>query len=148
MNEPDEVKSKVVWQIRSNFAEALSIINWFGTRKTESNGKHYVGNDLREIDKEKQRERLERLKSAPRKPEKYIKTSYEFRRNQDVIDEVLYRASGICRGCKKPAPFRSIATREPYLEVHHIIQLANDGEDTIENAIALCPNCHRKAHFG
>ena len=36
----------------------------------------------------------------------------------------------------------------PYLEVHHKIPLAKDGEDTIENAEALCPNCHREKHFG
>ncbi|MEY8786001.1 HNH endonuclease [Citrobacter freundii] len=22
------------------------------------------------------------------------------------------------------------------------------GEDSVENAIALCPNCHREAHYG
>ncbi|OOL15317.1 hypothetical protein BXQ27_32765, partial [Klebsiella aerogenes] len=26
--------------------------------------------------------------------------------------------------------------------------LSNGGEDSVENAIALCPNCHRQAHFG
>jgi 5-methylcytosine-specific restriction protein A len=26
--------------------------------------------------------------------------------------------------------------------------LSTGGEDTLENAIALCPNCHRRAHFG
>jgi len=36
----------------------------------------------------------------------------------------------------------------PYLEVHHKIQLAEGGEDSIENAIAVCPNCHRELHFG
>ena len=33
-----------------------------------------------------------------------------------------------------------------YLEVHHIDQLAKGGADTVENAVALCPNCHRKMH--
>ncbi|MEC5166165.1 putative HNH restriction endonuclease [Flavobacterium sp. PL11] len=36
----------------------------------------------------------------------------------------------------------------PYLEVHHKKPLAEDGDDTIENAFALCPNCHRHAHYG
>ncbi|WP_163591073.1 HNH endonuclease, partial [Klebsiella variicola] len=36
----------------------------------------------------------------------------------------------------------------PFLEVHHIEWLSNGGEDSVENAIALCPNCHRQAHFG
>ncbi|WP_342542729.1 HNH endonuclease signature motif containing protein [Paenisporosarcina sp. FSL H8-0542] len=36
----------------------------------------------------------------------------------------------------------------PYLEVHHIKRLADNGEDSVENAIAVCPNCHRELHFG
>ena len=32
------------------------------------------------------------------------------------------------------------------MEVHHIKQLAKGGEDTLRNAVALCPNCHRKMH--
>ncbi|CAN0604767.1 unnamed protein product, partial [Ectocarpus sp. 12 AP-2014] len=37
---------------------------------------------------------------------------------------------------------------EPFLEVHHIIPLAESGHDAVENTMALCPNCHREAHFG
>lgn len=33
-----------------------------------------------------------------------------------------------------------------FLETHHIVPLGQDGNDTIENTIALCPNCHRKMH--
>ena len=51
-------------------------------------------------------------------------------------------------GCRKPAPFQKRRTDEPYLEVHHKKPLAQGGEDTVKNAEALCPNCHRKAHFG
>ncbi len=34
------------------------------------------------------------------------------------------------------------------LEVHHVIRLADGGSDTINNSVALCPNCHRELHFG
>jgi 5-methylcytosine-specific restriction protein A len=34
------------------------------------------------------------------------------------------------------------------LEVHHKIRLADGGFDTVENAIAVCPNCHRQCHHG
>lgn len=44
------------------------------------------------------------------------------------------------------APFID-AKGEPYLEVHHIIWLSHGGADTIENTVALCPNCHRKMHI-
>lgn len=93
-------------------------------------------------------ERQEGLKNAPKKPEKVITTSVSFRRNPDVVAEVLARANGICEECKNPAPFNRKKDNTPYLEVHHIIRLADDGDDAVENAKALCPNCHRKAHFG
>jgi 5-methylcytosine-specific restriction protein A len=32
--------------------------------------------------------------------------------------------------------------------VHHRVRLADGGDDTTDNAVALCPNCHRKAHYG
>ncbi|WP_407646473.1 HNH endonuclease [Henriciella aquimarina] len=35
-----------------------------------------------------------------------------------------------------------------YLETHHIQPLAEGGADTLTNVIALCPNDHRKAHYG
>lgn len=60
----------------------------------------------------------------------------------------MLRANGYCEGCENPAPFIRPSDGTPYLEVHHIVPLAEDGEDTVENAIALCPNCHREVHFG
>ncbi|WP_373273521.1 HNH endonuclease [Vibrio parahaemolyticus] len=35
----------------------------------------------------------------------------------------------------------------PYLEVHHLTRLADGGADCPENVIALCPTCHRRAHY-
>ncbi|SFB88291.1 HNH endonuclease [Marinospirillum celere] len=52
------------------------------------------------------------------------------------------------QACGTPAPFNRKSDGTPYLEVHHKTPLALGGEDTVENAIALCPNCHRKAHYG
>lgn len=36
---------------------------------------------------------------------------------------------------------------EKYIEVHHLIPLAEGGEDSIANTVALCPTCHRKIHY-
>ncbi|PKM79584.1 MAG: hypothetical protein CVU89_17460 [Firmicutes bacterium HGW-Firmicutes-14] len=94
------------------------------------------------------KERLARLKMAPRKPASFVAYSLQYKRNPDVIVEVLERAKGICEECGNPAPFIRTSDGTPYLEVHHIIPLSKDGEDTVENGVALCPNCHRKAHFG
>lgn len=92
--------------------------------------------------------RKARLSSAAKQPTKTTVTSEVFIRNPDVVAEVLHRAAGVCENCSKPAPFFKKKDGKPYLEVHHKIQLSDDGEDTVQNAIALCPNCHRKLHFG
>tara|TARA_R110002153_G_scaffold169494_2_gene322349 strand:- start:605 stop:1423 length:819 start_codon:yes stop_codon:yes gene_type:complete len=57
----------------------------------------------------------------------------------------LERAKGRCQLCEKAAPFLK-KDGNPYLEVHHIDYLANNGSDTVDNVAALCPNCHRKMH--
>jgi 5-methylcytosine-specific restriction enzyme A len=92
--------------------------------------------------------RKKRLKVAAKQPAKVITGSVIFIRNPDVVAEALHRAHGTCERCKKPAPFLRKRDQSPYLEVHHLVQLADGGEDTIENAVALCPNCHRELHFG
>ena len=53
-------------------------------------------------------------------------------------------AKGICEGCAKPAPFEKDG--RPFLEVHHVKHLAQEGSDRPSNAVALCPNCHRRCH--
>ena len=55
------------------------------------------------------------------------------------------RANGICEGCNETAPFETKSG--PYLEVHHLTRLADGGADLPQNVIALCPTCHRKAHY-
>jgi len=70
-----------------------------------------------------------------------------FKRNPDVAAEVLERAKGSCEKCSKPAPFNRRSDGTPYLEVHHTKPLAAGGQDTVQNAIALCPNCHRQVHY-
>lgn len=67
-------------------------------------------------------------------------------RNQLIVQYAKYRSNGICELCNKEAPFRSNKD-EPYLEVHHIKPLSENGEDSINNVVALCPNCHRKMHI-
>jgi 5-methylcytosine-specific restriction protein A len=92
--------------------------------------------------------RKARLKLADRLPLKVIVSSYSYNRNPDVVAEVLERAEGKCERCGHEAPFKRKKDGQPYLEVHHKIQLSLGGEDTVNNALALCPNCHRYLHFG
>ncbi|MER0217028.1 MAG: HNH endonuclease [Nitrosomonas sp.] len=73
--------------------------------------------------------------------------SFQYVRDPRVVAYVLKHSKGICQDCKKEGPFISKMTGLPYLEVHHKKMLKDGGEDTIANAIALCPNCHRKRHY-
>ena len=98
--------------------------------------------------KDSRAERQARLKKAFKKPRSRMSESVVYDRNEDVILEVLERAAGICEWCKEPAPFTRRKNQEPYLEVHHLHPLSEGGDDSDENARALCPNCHRKAHYG
>ena len=88
-----------------------------------------------------------RANESPKKPKTNVVVRKEFVRNKYVIAAVLKRAKGKCECCGKPAPFKR-KDGSPYLEVHHRKQLAKGGNDTIENAFALCPNCHRHQHHG
>jgi 5-methylcytosine-specific restriction endonuclease McrA len=65
-------------------------------------------------------------------------------RSQRIRSYVLRRADGTCEGCGHVGPF--MADGAPYLEPHHTIRLADKGPDHPSSIIALCPNCHRRAH--
>ena len=73
-----------------------------------------------------------------------IKTT-TFQRSEYVVEYAKRRANGKCQLCGHDAPFKD-KNGDAYLEVHHIEWLSKGGEDTIFNAVALCPNCHRKMH--
>jgi 5-methylcytosine-specific restriction protein A len=74
-----------------------------------------------------------------------VRTVYE--RSANVREYVLARAKGKCEGCCQPAPFLR-KDNTPYLEPHHIRRVSDGGPDHPRYVIALCPNCHREAHFG
>lgn len=93
-------------------------------------------------------ERRKRLEAAASQPGKQRVVTTAYQRNPDVIAEVLYRANGVCESCGKNAPFERLSDGSPFLEVHHKVPLAQNGPDTVENAAALCPNCHRREHYG
>jgi len=67
-------------------------------------------------------------------------------RDERVRKAVLKRAKGRCEHCG------DLGFEKPdgsnYVETHHILSLAEQGPDTLDNVIALCPNHHREAHYG
>ncbi len=93
-------------------------------------------------------QRQARLAHASVRPKTVQVTTTVFVRNPDVAAEVLSRANGRCEACAQPAPFIRASDGTPYLEVHHRVRLCDGGDDIVSNALAVCPNCHRKFHFG
>lgn len=87
-----------------------------------------------------------RLENAPKKASKVQTAIKSYYRNPYVAEYVKRRAGGRCELCANYGPF-IVAKGFPFLEVHHVKWLSDGGEDTIENTVALCPNCHRKMHF-
>jgi len=93
-------------------------------------------------------DRKKRLEKASRKPTKFLGIVSLYKRNPDVVAEVLARAGDKCEACGGKAPFNRRTDGSPFLEVHHKMFLSAGGEDTVDNAVAICPNCHREKHFG
>lgn len=88
---------------------------------------------------------LQRAKNATRIPAETQVSSKRYKRNPYVAEMARRRAHGVCQLCNLRAPFVDKHGR-PFLELHHIIWLSKNGVDTLENTVALCPNCHRRIH--
>jgi 5-methylcytosine-specific restriction protein A len=84
-------------------------------------------------------------KKAKKKPAVRPVQTVAYVRDAAVAEYAKRLAAGICDLCERAAPFKN-KQHQPYLECHYIVWLAQGGEDTIENTVALCPNCHSKMH--
>ena len=72
-------------------------------------------------------------------------SSKQYSRDPWVAENAKRVAAGLCQLCNQKAPFTN-SKGDPYLEAHHIVWVSKGGHDTVENTVALCPNCHRKMH--
>lgn len=85
--------------------------------------------------------------SGQHAPKQIERTAFVYERDPLVRAFVLKRAAGRCECCEKDAPFVD-RHGYPFLEVHHIEPMTEGGDDVVENAAAVCPNCHRECHHG
>ena len=69
-----------------------------------------------------------------------------YERDRRVTELAKMMAKGKCRLCRKKGPFQDQVLDLPFLEAHHVKWLSEGGRDSIDNTVALCPNCHRKMH--
>ena len=73
------------------------------------------------------------------------RSGQNYSRNPKIRAAVLQMAAGRCERCDQLGFLTVSGTC--YLETHHIVGVAESGPDSIDNVIAVCPNCHRQAHF-
>ena len=130
------------------WSPVFELPDWVGELQPQEKLEEGFSKEVEKAKQDSPAQRRKRLENASKIPEKVPVASFAYRRNPDVVAEVLHRANGKCEACQADAPFRRKSDGNPYLEVHHCRPLADGGEDTVENAIAVCPNCHRRFHYG
>lgn len=126
----------------------------FPLRPINKNDRVLISRELI-VEKEKNQERKnrklsdeeleKRARQARKKGASRTTTVNTFERDSYVIEYAKRWAQGVCQLCEKNAPFKN-KKGDPYLHTHHIDWLSRDGDDSIENTVALCPNCHDKMH--
>jgi 5-methylcytosine-specific restriction protein A len=91
-----------------------------------------------------QKQKIKEPPKGIKKPKRAASSRTVYVRDPEVRAWVRNEAEGHCEACGEPAPFQKLDL--PYLEVHHVKPLAEKGSDQITNAVAVCPNCHRRCH--
>lgn len=91
---------------------------------------------------------LSKAKQRSGPPPKRIRTINDFVRDPYIVAATLMRAKDNCEMPRCSSQLFDRQDGRPYLEVHHVVPLSEGGDDTLENAAALCPSCHRELHHG
>jgi hypothetical protein len=118
----------------------------FAAKDTDERSEDELGRELAR--KAKPATVLALAKKAKGKPSKKVVMREDFQRNPSVVAGAIVRSGG---ECEMPKCDRDLFSRDDatsYLEVHHVVPLGEGGDDTLANAAALCPHCHRELHYG
>jgi 5-methylcytosine-specific restriction protein A len=153
--------SYVLYDLGQPFIQGYKPAKNVGTKTTASilrsleRNKFIIEDNEPTPEEDKLKQRTKRLRknirlidrpAGQQKPQKTETTITIYYRDPAVRAWVLENAKGKCEACGSDAPF-ILPDGYPFLEVHHMIPMAVGGPDTIENTIALCPNCHRRSHL-
>lgn len=134
-------------------ARELDSEDWYVTKYDEPTNEFIL---VREFSGEEKLAALKRTENEtqftepsiePTEPTKRISSgTTTFLRDSEVVRVAKLRANGICEYCGQQG-FET-AQGGFYLEAHHVIPLSCNGDDQEWNIVAICPDDHRKAHFG
>ena len=118
-----------------------SLINWYRIMPLSDN---HSDEEREAHAKSLSLDDLERIAIDQKQNEPKSFTSYvtQIKRDPYIAEFAKRRANGICQLCGLPAPFNN-PDGVQYLESHHIKWLSDGGEDSVENTVAVCPNCHK-----
>lgn len=121
------------------FIYNLSNLNEQVNDNDESEEKIYSQIDINLL-----QEKASNINTRPSQQEKIVNT---YPRNNILRAYVKERSNYSCEmpSCDNIGFLKSDGKR--YIEVHHVNPLAEGGEDSIKNTVALCPTCHRKIHY-
>src|SRR5699024_9746118 len=129
--------NRKVWIFPLGFLEEKTVVSEDLTKKRDENQE-------KEAAKLSDQELYERAKKVKSVGQRKVTTKV-YERHTHVSEYVKRRAEGHCDLCGNPAPFKD-RRGNPFLECHHVHWLSRGGEDSIDNAVALDPSCHRKMH--
>jgi len=104
-----------------------------------------IANVYRQMSTEKLLEQAQ--KQAQETTKKSTSSSQNFERNGAVRELARRRSKCSCEmtNCNYTGFEKKKGGK--YIEVHHIRGLAAGGKDGIRNVAAVCPDCHKKAHY-
>ncbi len=134
----DQMRNVWMFPLKRKVAAGMSQDNY--ERYVEKQKQYAADLSLEELKVRAQERSQKKNKGAHRSV-----TTDTYYRDPVIARYAKERANGVCQLCGMPAPFED-KDGNPYLESHHIIWLSAGGEDTIENTVALCPNCHKRMH--
>jgi 5-methylcytosine-specific restriction protein A len=127
-------------------AKMVTLLSAQGIESLEAYVPTPDANTLSERVADLRRRHLGALPKGSDSPQTVTVTTTSYVRDPAVKAWVLHAADGHCEGCGGLAPFIGMDGL-PFLEVHHVMPLSSHGSDKTTNAIALCPNCHRRSHY-
>lgn len=134
--DPDSSASQVV-------SRQLDPVPWTITEYNWDTGEHVITRGILQRRFVDQFALDQAEKSNPQRQER---SRFDYVRDPRIRELVLVRANGLCEHCGQPGfPMENGSI---YLETHHVVPLCEGGPDNVSNVVAICPNDHRRAHYG